>query len=486
MSLRARVLVLAIALLAVGLTASNILVIASLRGPLESQVDGQLRAAAVLFARLPPALFTPLGTGRQVPAGLPGNLVDGLDIVLLDENGGVEQTLLPPGSVSAPALPTLDAGAVSAREQTPFTVSSVDGAHTWRALAVPRSATRGTVVVAAPLDQVDAIVARLRLTCVLIGVALLVLLGLAGWFAVRAGLRPLRTIERTTAAIAAGDLSSRVPDLAAANTEVGRLTTALNGMLGQIESALRARASSEARMRRFVADASHELRTPLFGISGSAELYRMGAVSEPADVDRTMARIEDEALRLGGLVNDLLLLAQLDEHADDGVGSGTLALDLAPMDLRTLAVDALHDLRALDPTRQARLTGPAGSDLAAAPVLGDEARLRQVVSNLIGNVTTHTPAGTPVRIGVGTLGSRAMLEVADNGPGLTEAETLHVFDRFYRADAARGRLAGGGAGLGLAIVWSLVTAHGGSVEVSTGPGEGAVFRVLLPVLSAQG
>ncbi|WP_291416261.1 HAMP domain-containing sensor histidine kinase [Actinophytocola sp.] len=309
------------------------------------------------------------------------------------------------------------------------------------------------------MNQVDTTVGRVRLVCLLVGAGLLIVLAVAGWFWVRAGLRPLRRIEETAAAIAYGDLSRRVPGGAGPGTEVGRLTASLNGMLAQIERAVDARACSEARMRRFVADASHELRTPLAGISGFAELYRMGA----AEVDATMDRIERESVRLATLVDDLLLLAQLDEGHPDLV-------EHAPMDLRTLAADALHDLRALDPTREITLTGPgAAAEPAAAPVLGDEARLRRVVSNLVGNAVAHAPAGGAVRIGVGTVGTEAVLEIADSGPGLAAEQSRYVFERFYRADPSRARDQGGGAGLGLAIVWSLVAAHGGTVEVDTAP-----------------
>jgi two-component system OmpR family sensor kinase len=240
-------------------------------------------------------------------------------------------------------------------------------------------------------------------------------------------------------------------------------------------------------MSRFVADASHELRTPLAGIKGLTDLHRMGALPEQRDIDHTMDRIARESERLTRLVEDLLLLARLDEHAPKGAGtnsgedsSSSYGLEVAPMDLRTLAADALHDVRALDAARPVTLTGPNGDGPpGSAPALADEARLRQVVTNLVGNAVTHTPAGTPIRIGVGTVGERVVLEVADEGPGLTPDQSRHIFDRFYRADTSRNR-ATGGAGLGLAIVHSLVTAHTGHVEVHSAPGHGATFRVLLP------
>jgi two-component system OmpR family sensor kinase len=253
------------------------------------------------------------------------------------------------------------------------------------------------------------------------------------------------------------------------------VAAALNAMLARNEAAVAASTESEARMRRFIADASHELRTPLAGISGFVKLYRMGALPASKDVDGAMCRIESETERLIRLVEELLLLAELGDAADGG-----FPVQLGPTDLRTLAVDALHDVRALDPDRPVTLTGPAGGAPGPAPAMADEARLRQVVTNLVGNAIAHTPAGTPVRIGVGTRDGFAVLEVADDGPGLTAEQAERVFDRFYRADAARSRNGTGGTGLGLAIVRSLVIAHGGRVELDTAPGRGATFRVLLP------
>ncbi|MFC4062719.1 sensor histidine kinase [Planomonospora corallina] len=317
--------------------------------------------------------------------------------------------------------------------------------------------------------------ARLVLAWLITSAVLLVLLAVIGWFAVRAGLRPLRGIEETAAAIAGGDLSRRIPGTAAPGTEVGRLSAALNGMLGQLETAFADREASEARMRRFVADVSHELRTPLFGIKGFSELHRMGGLS---DAGPAMGRIESEASRLTRLVEDLLLLARLDE------GGSALPMDLAPMDLRTLAADAHHDLHALDPARRVALTGPDGGPPEEAPILGDEARLRQVTSNLVGNTVAHTPPGTAVRIGVGTAGGEAVLVIEDAGPGMADEQAARVFDRFYRADGSRSRTAGGGAGLGLAIVHSIVSAHSGRVELRTATGRGAAFRVVFPVADA--
>lgn len=458
LSLRARVLLIAMTLLVTGMVASDAVVLVALRKPLVERVDLQVRLAAGVLSALPEPLLRNLAGNV---AGLPGDTPVGtFYLAYLDEDGRSTMSL---HGTSVPQLPTLDRAAVQDRKGDPFEVPG------WRVLALPNRSGDGSVVVAGALSQVDATMNRVRLVCVLVGAGLLVILATAGWFWVRAGLRPLRRIEETAAAIAGGDLSQRVPPTSADTTEVGRLTASLNGMLAQIEAAVAARTRSEERLRRFVADASHELRTPLAGISGFAQLYRMGG----AEIDATMDRIERESLRLTGLVDDLLLLAQLDERS--------LELRPAPMDLRSLAADALHDLRALDPTRPVTLAGPGTApDPAAAPVVGDEARLRQVVSNLVGNAIAHTPAGSAVRIGVGTTDGRSVLELADTGPGMTPAAAARVFDRFYRADTSRARDQGGGAGLGLAIVWSLVTAHGGEVTLETEPGAGTTFRITLP------
>jgi two-component system, OmpR family, sensor kinase len=278
-------------------------------------------------------------------------------------------------------------------------------------------------------------------------------------------------VERTAAAIAAGELERRVPQRDP-RTEVGRLSLALNGMLAQIQRAMASSEQSaelaresEERMRRFIGDASHDLRTPLTTIRGYAELYRQGAAR---DTDMLMGRIESEAGRMGLLVEDLLLLARLDEQRP---------LDQRRVDLLALASDAVHDAQTVAPTRQIRMEvfdGPGTPE-----VLGDEARLRQVFSNLMSNAVQHTPESAGITVRVGTDADSAVLEVCDEGPGMNAEDAQRVFERFYRADSSRTR-ASGGFGLGLSIVDSLVDAHGGAVSVDTAPGRGCRFRVSLP------
>ncbi|MER7175479.1 sensor histidine kinase [Streptomyces mesophilus] len=477
LSLRARLLALTLALLIAALLASTGLLIDQLQRDLLEQLDERVASVAAVAARLP---ALPDAVGDEAPQmrdAIEQELMKGMYVADAAPDGAVTW-LIRPGADDPPELPALDTTEVAARGGEPFDARSDDGRE-WRVVALPRSAGEGSgsVVAAGSRADVDAAMQGLTRRVLLIDGIVLAALGLAGWFAVRAGLRPLRRIETTAAAIASGDLTHRVPELAGPRTELGRLSSVLNGMLDRIEAGDAARADAEKRMRRFIADISHELRTPLSGIKGFTELYRMGGMPERSDVDASMSRIEGEAGRLIRLVEELLLLARLDDRSADTA----LPLQLTPMDLRTLAADALHDLRALDPGRTVTLTGPGGGPPGGAPVLGDEARLRQVTSNLVGNAVAHAPPGTAVRIGVGAQGAFAVLEFEDEGPGMTAAQAERVFDRFYRGDTSRARATGGGAGLGLAIVDSLVRGHGGRVEVCTAPGRGATFRVLLPL-----
>ncbi|MGH2929380.1 MAG: sensor histidine kinase [Solirubrobacteraceae bacterium] len=292
-------------------------------------------------------------------------------------------------------------------------------------------------------------------------------LGLVGAWAVRLGLRPLDRIAETAGEIAGGALQRRVSP-AGTRTEIGRLGLALNAMLAKIEEAFAARRASEDRLRRFVADASHELRTPVASIRGYAELFRRGAAAHPDDLAMAMRRIEDEAGRMGRLVDDLLLLARLDEGRP---------LERQPVDLSQLALDAAADARATDSSR------PIQTIVADdAIVIGDESRLRQVVANLVRNALVHTPPRTAIEISTAMAGDCALLSVADHGRGISPEIAGRVFERFYRADPARGRDTGS-SGLGLSIVAAIVGAHGGSVSVGTTPGGGATFTVRLPLYS---
>ncbi len=382
-------------------------------------------------------------------------------------------------SEDLPTFPSVSSAQAARLIGQAYTTHADDGTP-WRATTFPAMRSDGAlaaVTIMQSLNEVDESVQRLRWLILGLGLMVMAAGGILGTIAVRRALVPLREVEDTAAKIAAGDLSQRIPERPP-TTEVGSLTGSLNAMLTQIETAFREREASEGRTRRFAADASHELRTPLASVRGYAELYRQGAVPQQ-DVPRTMQRIEDEAKRMGGLVEDLLLLARLDEQRPTRS---------APVDLAVLAGDAVHDLRALAPDRTVRLVGLVGEAPGSAPTLGDEDRLRQVVSNLTGNAVRHTPAGTAIEIAVGTStdGGRteAVLEVRDHGRGLSPEHAERVFERFYRADASRRRGTGGGSGLGLSIVAAVAGAHRGTASVRATPGGGATFTVRLPAAPA--
>jgi len=342
--------------------------------------------------------------------------------------------------------------------------------RSWRVRAARLHDDRGYLLIAQPTRDIDTTLTELARNqfagglCVLGGITVL------GWWLVRRGMRPLDRIGSTAHAIGEGDLSRRV-EPAEERTEVGRLGLALNAMLGQIETAFAERRESEERLRRFIADVSHELRTPLTSIRGYAEMFRRGASADPDDTATAMRRIEEESARMAVLVDELLLLARLDEGRP---------LECAPVDLARLAGDAVTDARAVEPDQPIHYERPP-----PITVLGDEGRLRQVLANLLANVRQHTPPGTAATVQIqavtaedGALGVR--VEVADDGPGLTAEQAARVFERFYRTDPSRSRQRGG-AGLGLAIVAATVAAHGGAAGVESVPGAGATFWVEMPL-----
>ncbi len=445
-------------LVACGLAASGIAVTSILRHSLISRIDATLLDASRSWAQAqrrpsaegpdpgrPPSKFYVRGLGA-----------DGTTFTAINDRN------------AEPALPANnDVG------PNPVTLPSVNGSDIqWRAVSV--RGPHGLTTVAIDLSDVQHTVRSLVWLQFGIGVAVLIVIGIVGYAVVHRSLQPLAEVERTAAAIAAGQLDRRVPERDP-RTEVGRLSLALNGMLAQIQQALASSESSadkargsEERMRRFITDASHELRTPLTTIRGFAELYRQGAAR---DVAMLLSRIESEASRMGLLVDDLLLLARLDVQRP---------LEHNRVDLLALASDAVHDGQAIDPKRSIAmeiLDGPGTPE-----VLGDEPRLRQVLSNLIANALQHTPENADVIVRVGTDGENAVLEVADKGPGMSQEDAARVFERFYRTDSSRAR-SSGGTGLGLSIVDSLVRAHGGIVTVTTAPGEGCCFRVSMPRVS---
>jgi two-component system OmpR family sensor kinase len=353
---------------------------------------------------------------------------------------------------------------------------AADGSLDYRVLAV-RQRIAGTppqnviFVLGAPMRGVNGTIGSLIRTLVAVGLIVLGLLLLIGWLLIRHNLRPLERMTATAEQISTGDLSRRV-GMTDDGSEVGKLGNAFDGMLDQIESAfasqqqaLRAKEASEQMLRQFVADASHELRTPLTTVRGYADLHRAGGLERPAELRQAMDRIGSESRRMSVLVEDLLLLARLDQGRP---------LNEDAVALSSLVSDAVADFRAVEPGR------PLNAALAPdVTVTGDEDRLRQLVGNLLANVRVHTPPDSPVEVSLTADDDSAVLAVADHGPGIEPEHVEHVFDRFYRADAGRTRDRGG-SGLGLAIAASIAVAHGGALEHSVTPGGGATFTLTLP------
>ncbi|MDX6391492.1 MAG: two-component system, OmpR family, sensor kinase [Streptosporangiaceae bacterium] len=506
--LRVKMITALLALVAIALTTISVAGLIAFQSYLRDQAAHEVN---VVFGERASQLsgqsgsFGPRSGLRLDEFGLYGNYL----VELLNPQG---QVLAPSAaSGSGPSVPT-SKDWLKAHSGRLVIVPSQSGSDKWQIIAKQYTVNVQTgfqvsppqtviLVVGTDLGNVDQTIRQLAGIDLIVSTIILVGLVVVGIAIVRASLRPLTDIEHTAEAIAAGDLTRRVPDRDPV-TEVGRLGRSLNTMLAQIETSFRAREESEAaarrseeRMRRFVADASHELRTPLTAMRGYAEYYRQrGGVQDEAaegasvaangggqythgplsraDLNRIMQRVEQESARMGVLVEDMLLLARLDQQRP---------IEHRPVDVLTLAADAVQDARMIAPQRTIELTVGTG---AAFLVLGDEVRLRQVIGNLMSNALNHTPDGTPVGVRI-LAGPRhpvpsVVLEVTDQGPGLRPDQAERVFERFYRADTARTRTAGG-TGLGLAIVAALVAAHGGTVDLDTAPGRGATFRITLPL-----
>jgi two-component system OmpR family sensor kinase len=474
--LRVRLVVAMLVIVAAAQVTTGVSAIGALDHYLMKRLDAQLTSSAISTAQQVRLTGT-LDMRDLNRLGLPGTVYvqvnDSSPLspqhITTDRNGQRTPAIPTALMTATLSVSTVDLSSVV---DNPVTVSAAGKGGPWRMVVEPVPQSDALLIMAVTMDEHAATLAQLASIDVVVSVAVLVLLGGIGYLLVRASLQPLRQVETVAAEIAAGQLSKRVPERDP-RTEVGRLGLSFNAMLTHIEDAFHDREASEAqarasehRMRRFIADASHELRTPLTSIRGFAELYRQGAATDDADVARFMRRIETESARMGLLVEDLLLLARLDQQRP---------LRHSPVDLAMLATDAVHDAHATDPDRliELRITGPS-------IVAGDEPRLRQVLGNLLTNALTHTSSETRVTVGVAPDGDSAvLLEVADQGPGMTPDHAARVFERFYRADPSRARRTGG-TGLGLAIVAAIVAAHDGTVEVVTAPGEGAAFRVRLP------
>lgn len=372
--------------------------------------------------------------------------------------------------------------------QPPLTLDSVLEGHTgppiplvspngaeWRAIVFPilvQGQPGGTLLIASSTSFVTQAMANYVVIFTAFGIAVILLGAALTRLLVTATMLPLAEVEKTALEIARGDYSKRIM-VTSPHTEVGHLGESLNVMLDRLDGSLEDRARTIERMRRFIGDASHELRTPLVSVRGYAELYRMGALQDDEQIGQAMERIEKESIRMTSLVEDLLALARLDERRP---------LELAPLPLNRLAHDAALDARAQAPEREVSVVEALGSP----EVIGDEHKVRQLMTNLIGNAMRHTPAGSPIEIVVsvppaeGGSAPAARFEIVDHGDGIPEQIREKIFGRFWRADTSRNRETGG-SGLGLAIVRSIVDAHGGRVSVHETPGGGATFRVDLPI-----
>ena len=461
----------------IGFAASDIAAQKMLRGYLVHQIDDQLKT--VVGGSLDRILRTGVAPrekhdddddddSKAKPAPLTPlqSLPTSTSLTLLNSKGQIVGAI--GGDLNSANFADYLSGITSeefaGRGQTPFTFENNEAKFRVIVQRLPDAV--GSIVVAQSLDDMEKTLARLQALFLLIGAVLILLIGFASRAVIQIGLRPLVAVENTAEKIAEGDLSTRLPD-AKPGTEVGRLVAALNSMLTRIENSFTARTESENKLRRFVADASHELRTPITAIRGFAELHRQGAVADGAATKELLGRIEGESKRMGSLVEDLLLLARLDQSRE---------MESKPVDLTKVVSDAVASAQAAGPEHKVTFNSPQGEFF----ILGDNDRIHQVVANLLANARAHTPAGSLIEVKLSQTSEGISLSVSDNGPGLSKEHQERIFERFFRADPSRKRTDGEGSGLGLSIVDAVMRAHGGSVSVNSKLGEGATFTLFFP------
>ena len=467
-SLRNRLILASVVLASFAIIASDFAANAALRTYLISQVDDQLiNISNTSLNRLDRAGIAPLEADDK---NSPFKILEPLrgvptatSITLLDVDGNLIGQVGGELGGKNFAVTGLKIAEVSQYKNRPFTIEGKDGEPDIRALAQMLPTGMGSVIVADSLEKVDKTLSQLRFLFLILGLIALITIAMAARWIIALGLKPLEAVEDTAEAIAAGDLSARLP-AAKPDTEVGRLTTSLNTMLARIEESFTARVESENKLRRFVADASHELRTPLTAIRGFAELHRQGAVVGEEKTKELINRIEKESVRMSSLVEDLLLLARLDQSRE---------LAKEPVDLNTLITEAVASARAAGPNHPIEIKLEASEIF----VLGDSQRIHQVIANLLANARAHTPNGTEISITAMQGVSETTIAVSDKGPGLSKADQSRIFERFYRADPSRVRNSGEGSGLGLSIVDAVMKAHGGYVSVKSEIGQGATFTL---------
>ena len=477
-SLRSRLTLGIVILSAIGFIAASIATQSLLKSYLTKEVDNQLKVITNgTFERIQQSGIAhevnegrhgddggrPIGKGLGTPLT---RIPTSASLTLLDAQGTVIGGI--GGDLNAAPISNYLTGLlpaeVASHGEKPFTIDAPGADFRVIARALPNGA--GTVVAAQSLRDLNRTTSRLGFLFALIGFALLLLIALAARTVIKVSLRPLEDAEKTAEEIAAGNLSARMPE-ANPQTEVGRLVTSLNAMLARIEDAFSVRTESENKLRRFVADASHELRTPITAIRGFSELHRQGAVTGEKETTELIGRIENESKRMGSLVEDLLLLARLDQARE---------MESKPVDINKVVEDAVISARAAGPEHPVTVN----SSESEIFTLGDEVRIHQVVANLLANARAHTPAGTPITVSVQSTDAGVEISVADKGPGLSAEDQKRIFERFYRADSSRVRTGPDGSGLGLSIVDAVMRAHGGSVSVQSTPGEGATFTLLFP------
>ena len=462
---------------AMGFLASDVAAQTLMRSYLTQQMDSELLSVAGgAFPRVERAGIAREARGSQsddedneddapavplqsVPTSISLTLIGPAGIILGQIGGDLNSTEI------TSYLQSITPEQVIERANQPFTIEAPQS--DFRVIAQRLPTGLGIVVVAQSFEDIDRTLLRLQGLFILIGLVMILFIALASRKVITVGLRPLATVEATAERIAEGDLTARLPDLKP-NTEVGRLVNTLNMMLGRIEESFSARVESESKLRRFVADASHELRTPITAIRGFAELHRQGAVTGEEKTKELIGRIENESKRMGSLVEDLLLLARLDQSRQ---------MKSEPVNLSKLVLDAVESARAAGPSYPVNFN-ESDDEIYA---LGDNDRIHQVVANLLANARTHTPVGTKIDVSVIQSEDGVRIRIADNGPGLSEKDQAQIFERFYRADASRVRTDGEGTGLGLSIVEAVMRAHAGEVSVESELGKGATFTLFFPL-----
>ena len=476
-SLRNRLLLATVAVAAIGIGASDFAANTALRSYLVKQLDSQLTDITNgSLSRLDRAgidaattqnddsqAFRPVRPLRNVPTSTMVTLLDLKGNTVGTLGGEMSSTL----GTQTSSFANLTAEQVQATNGVPFTIHGVGDRPNFRAIAKILPSGLGSVVISTSLAGVETTEQQLQGFFILVTLIVLLLIALLARWIIRISLRPLREVEHTAAAIADGDYSARLPKVDE-STEVGRLSASLNTMLGRIEESFALRIASESRLRRFVADASHELRTPLSAIRGFAELHRQGAVSGEEKTKELVGRIEKESIRMSSLVEDLLLLARMDQAPQ---------FNQQAVDINKVVSECVASALAAGPHHPITIEITDDENY----VLGDEIHIHQALQNLLANARTHTPSGTPITVSVSATDDEKAISVHDNGPGMSPEIQEKIFERFYRADPSRVRSGGEGSGLGLSIVDAVMKAHGGSITLNSEVGKGSTFTLHFPI-----